>query len=389
MNIALKVFWNNNPIPFSEKIKNPDVVINVPFGAMISHPSYNGGIYSVNGKTSTNIILNAQDVGAASEEIVEKQIDTLNSALDQFYTSLSEEIDTKSNSASVTQLLSTKADLVDGVIPAAQLPSFVDDVLEFQQWSLFPALGESGKIYLDTTENKAYRWSGTTYVAIGGGGVALGETAATAYRGDRGKAAYDHSLSQGNPHNTTTSDINEGSKLYFTESRVQSTLISGLTNQPAESIQVNDQVITALGKLQAQLDLNSKSSFEWINIKSINNISLGYFVESNSTEIELALVDDQLWMRGYLQLSFAPYATYNEILTVSNNKYKLSGIQNNRFQGQPIHFGQSTVVGNTPYAIASYLGYSQNISALWSLIMLASSNATSGWLPARCIGTLT
>lgn len=389
MNIALKVFWNNNPIPFSDKIKNPDVVINVPFGAMITHPSYNGGIYSVNGKTSTNIILNAQDVGAASEEIVEKQIDTLNSALDQFYTSLSEEIDTKSNSASVTQLLSTKADLVDGVIPAAQLPSFVDDVLEFQQWSLFPALGESGKIYLDTTENKAYRWSGTTYVAIGGGGVALGETAATAYRGDRGKAAYDHSLSQGNPHNTTTSDINEGSKLYFTESRVQSTLISGLTNQPAESIQVNDQVITALGKLQAQLDLNSKSSFEWINIKLINNISLGYFVESNSTEIELALVDDQLWMRGYLQLSFAPYATYNEILTVSNNKYKLSGIQNNRFQGQPIHFGQSTVVGNTPYAIASYLGYSQNISALWSLIMLANSNATSGWLPARCIGTLT
>lgn len=54
-------------------------------------------------------------------------------------------------------------------------------------------LAESGKIYVDTTTNKCYRWSGSTYVEIGGGGVALGETSATAHRGDHGKIAYDHS----------------------------------------------------------------------------------------------------------------------------------------------------------------------------------------------------
>ena len=126
-------------------------------------------------------------------------------------------VDTKASATAVVQALSTKADLINGIIPAAQLPSFVDDVLEYESWNQFPSVGEAGKIYVDTTENKTWRWSGSTYVIIGGGGVALGETAATAYRGDRGKAAYDHSISQGNPHNATTSDIPEGNKLYFTE----------------------------------------------------------------------------------------------------------------------------------------------------------------------------
>lgn len=88
--------------------------------------------------------------------------------------------------------LAAKADLVDGKVPADQLPGFVDDVVEYAAVSNFPATGESGKIYVATGTNKSYRWSGTAYVEIAGG-VALGETSATAYRGDRGKTAYDHS----------------------------------------------------------------------------------------------------------------------------------------------------------------------------------------------------
>ena len=103
--------------------------------------------------------------------------------------------------------ISGKADLVNGVIPANQLPSYVDDVLEYTDVALFPATGEASKIYVDTTANTTYRWSGTQYVQIGGGGVALGETAATAYRGDRGKTAYDHSQSTGNPHGTTKANL--------------------------------------------------------------------------------------------------------------------------------------------------------------------------------------
>ena len=84
-----------------------------------------------------------------------------------------------------------------GKVPSTQLPSYVDDVMEYANMSSFPLTGESGKIYVAVDENKTYRWSGSTYVEIGGGGVALGETSATAYRGDRGKIAYDHAMAKG------------------------------------------------------------------------------------------------------------------------------------------------------------------------------------------------
>ena len=49
-----------------------------------------------------------------------------------------------------------------------------------------------------------------TSLGGGGSGLALGETSSTAYRGDRGKIAYDHSQTTGNPHGTTKSDIGLG-----------------------------------------------------------------------------------------------------------------------------------------------------------------------------------
>ena len=81
----------------------------------------------------------------------------------------------------------------DSKVAAIYLPSYVDDVLEYAGIVNFPVTGESNKIYVDTATNKTYRWSGSDYVEVGGGGVALGETESTAYRGDRGKTAYDHS----------------------------------------------------------------------------------------------------------------------------------------------------------------------------------------------------
>lgn len=84
----------------------------------------------------------------------------------------------------------------NGKVPTSQLPSYVDDVLEYSSQSAFPATGETGKIYVDTATNKTYRWSGSQYVEISPS-LALGETSATAYRGDRGKAAYDHAQAHG------------------------------------------------------------------------------------------------------------------------------------------------------------------------------------------------
>lgn len=88
--------------------------------------------------------------------------------------------------------LSAKADLVDGTVPANQLPSYIDDVLEYANLATFPATGVSGKIYVALDTNLTYRWGGSAYVEISQS-LALGETSATSYRGDRGKIAYDHS----------------------------------------------------------------------------------------------------------------------------------------------------------------------------------------------------
>lgn len=94
-----------------------------------------------------------------------------------------------------------------GKVPSSQLPSFVDDVVDYATLSAFPVTGESGKIYVALDTNLTYRWSGSVYVEISPS-LALGETSASAYRGDRGKIAYDHSqLTSGNPHNVTKSDV--------------------------------------------------------------------------------------------------------------------------------------------------------------------------------------
>lgn len=77
-----------------------------------------------------------------------------------------------------------------GIIPSAQLPSYVDDVIEVDIFSNLPGTGESGKIYIVQDTNLTYRWSGTDYVEISKS-LALGETSSTAYPGDKGKATTD------------------------------------------------------------------------------------------------------------------------------------------------------------------------------------------------------
>lgn len=95
-------------------------------------------------------------------------------------------------------------------IDQTYLPSYVDDVLEYANTTSFPATGETGKIYIALDTNVTYRWSGSAYVEISSS-LALGETSATAYRGDRGKIAYDHSqLLSGNPHNVTKAEVGLG-----------------------------------------------------------------------------------------------------------------------------------------------------------------------------------
>lgn len=91
-------------------------------------------------------------------------------------------------------------------IDSTYLPSYVDDVIEVSDFASLPVTGENGKIYVTLDTNLTYRWTGTSYVEISKS-LALGETSSTAYRGDRGKIAYDHSQTTGNPHGTTAADV--------------------------------------------------------------------------------------------------------------------------------------------------------------------------------------
>lgn len=88
------------------------------------------------------------------------------------------------------------ASKLTGTIPQANLPSYVDDVLEYNGQSHFPPTGESGKIYVDTSTNRTYRWGGSSYVEISSS-LALGTTSSTAFRGDYGNIAYQHAQAKG------------------------------------------------------------------------------------------------------------------------------------------------------------------------------------------------
>lgn len=118
--------------------------------------------------------------------------------------------DLTSGTLSADRLPSIPVSKLSGTISSSNLPSYVDDVLEYTTKANFPKEGEKGKIYVDVTTNLTYRWSGTAYVEISPS-LALGTTSATAYRGDYGNTAYQHSQkTSGNPHKVTKSDVGLG-----------------------------------------------------------------------------------------------------------------------------------------------------------------------------------
>lgn len=118
------------------------------------------------------------------EDALQKEIEDRKAGDTTITNSLNAFISTKGQPGGLAELDST------GKVPAAQLPSYVDDVLEFSTKAQFPQTGETGKIYVAKDTNLTYRWTGTQYLEISQS-LALGETPSTAYSGDKGKANRD------------------------------------------------------------------------------------------------------------------------------------------------------------------------------------------------------
>lgn len=144
-----------------------------------------------------------------------------------------------------------------GFIPSSLLPAYVDDVLEFANLAAFPTVGETGKIYVTLNTNKTYRWSGSAYIEI--------------------------ASSPG-----STDSVSEGStNLYFTENRVRNTVLTGLSFVVNSAIVAGDNILQALGKLQAQITarlIAANNLSDLTNtIEARNNLGLGTLATQSGT----------------------------------------------------------------------------------------------------------
>lgn len=171
-----------------------------------------------------------------------------------------------------------------GKVPASQLPSYVDDVLEYANLAALPATGETGKLYLTLDNNKVYRWSGSAYLEIVASpsstdSVAEGSTnlyftnarargsiSATAVTG----LSYDSttgvlslagipnnsltnssitingtSISLGSSGSITTTNITEGTNLYFTNTRADTRADSRIAASSINALADVDTATTA------------------------------------------------------------------------------------------------------------------------------------------------
>lgn len=185
-----------------------------------------------------------------------------------------------------------------GIIPSAQLPSYVDDVIEVDTFSNLPGTGESGKIYIVQDTNLTYRWSGTGYVEISKS-LALGETSSTAYPGDKGKATTDKLNKTSNKVvvgpitvNPSTDKIVLKYQTHFTSTNSDSEdihTINAATTSQAGVMSSADK--TKLNGLKDQAGITSDIDAVQTNLEThINNKSNPH--EVNKAQVGLGNVDN-------------------------------------------------------------------------------------------------
>lgn len=245
----------------------------------------------------------------------------------------------------------------NGHVPASQLPSSVDDIVEGYYYNgkfyeedthetEIPA--EAGKIYIDLSSNNTYRWGGSVYVEISPS-LSLGETSTTAYRGDRGKVAYDHATEAG--RETTARNLG----LYKF-----SVTSEGHVGAGPEAAQKSD--FTALGLLGEIDDALSSTSENPVK----NNALYSAFQDKANTTGTYAGITS-----GKSQTVHVPVPSS---VGTKSNPYMRRQIPYNTAEAETMQIVGATVNGNqlvdtstTSVTIPSGHKYIAKISGVWSI----------------------
>jgi hypothetical protein len=161
-----------------------------------------------------NIIDNREDVTLnVTPTVVEININSLTS---NFGVEWGDITGTLTDQTDLNTALGLKANLVGGKVPASELPSYVDDVVEVANFASLPATGETGKIYITLDNNKIYRWSGSVYVEIADSTAVWGAITGTLSSQTDLQSALDAKLSVTTaastyvPYTGATGDVNLG-----------------------------------------------------------------------------------------------------------------------------------------------------------------------------------
>lgn len=205
-----------------------------------------------------------------------------------------------------------------GIIPSAQLPSYVDDVIEVDTFSNLPGTGESGKIYIVQDTNLTYRWSGTDYVEISKS-LALGETSSTAYPGDKGKATTDKLKRIPDKLITDTVNVNQ--------STTEAVLNFTTYRQEAQQIGRNTLTITSATTSQAGLMSSSdKTKLDGLKDQAgitsdINAVQTNLETHINNKSNPHEVTKDQVGLGNVDNTSDANKPISNATQTALNGKF--------------------------------------------------------------------
>jgi hypothetical protein len=353
-NAALAVSWGNHA-NFGYLTNNSSTITNLQNTTSTLTNNVSTLTSNLSNLTNTVTTINGSYLTASSSTIT-----NLSNAINS----------TNSNVANLTNVVANKVNTsllgaVNGVatldgagkVPSSQLPSFVDDVLEYANLAGFPETGESGKIYIAIDTGLTYRWSGSIYVEISQS-LALGNTSATAFRGDLGKEAYDwgnHAnasyltseadtldsvATRGNSTNTAT--------INFVSSNQTNYNTNGTNNYATGQVGWNADVGTLdIGLYNGTVLHSGQQTLYWV--KADETITVGDVVQFNGVA------------------GFTPKVKKAVPSEINNNPTLIMGIASgniaNEANGYVTTFGMLKGVATTGLSLGDILFYNSNTNA--------------------------